>query len=152
MRRCLIVVLLVAAVAAGCGGAKTVDAPSPALQRAVAGRFATALLHGDAAGARALLVRRGDGALEFLVQQAVAPWKGRRASIQLPARRVGKYWAVSFERGRAYKDGTFVRQRGDLVVSVAPSAAGAAVSFFALENLRTRFSTHRDSQLPPSKR
>jgi len=152
MRSGLIVFLLVAVAAAGCGGTKVVDAPSPAMQRAVAGRFAAALLHGDVAGARALLVHRGDGALEFLVQRAVAPWKAQRASVQLPARRVGKYWAVSFARRRTYKDGTFVRQRGDLVMATAPSAAGARVSFFALENLHTRFSTHRDSQLPPSKR
>jgi len=152
MRSALVALLLVALVAEGCGGAKAVDAPSPAMQRATAGRFAAALLHGDVAGARALLVHRGDGALEFLVQRAVASWEGQRASVGLPARHMGKYWAVSFARQQAHKDGTFVRQRGDLVISIAASAAGARVSFFALENLRTRFSTHRDSQLPPSKR
>lgn len=144
--------LLVALVGAGCGGARAVDPPSLGMQRAVAGRFATALLHGDVAGARALLVHRGDRALEFLVQRAVASWKGQRASVRLPARHMGTYWAVSFARLQTHKDGTFVRQRGDLVLSVVPSAAGARVSFFALENVRTRFSTHRDSQLPPSKR
>ena len=126
--------------------------PSQAMQRKVAGRFAVALLRGDAAGARALLVPGGDGALIFLVQQAVAPWKAQPASILLPARRAGIYWAVSFARRRAGKDGTFERQTGDLVVSIAQSAAGASVAFFAFENVRSRFSTHRDSRLLPSKR
>jgi hypothetical protein len=144
--------LLVALVVSGCGGKATVKTPSQAVQRDVAGRFAAALLRGDAAGARALLVPGADGALGFLVQQAVAPWRAQRASFQLPARRAGIYWAVSFARGRGNKDGTFERQRGELVVSVAASAAGAGVAFFEFENVRTRFSTHRDSQLLPSKR
>jgi hypothetical protein len=152
MRSGLIGCLLVAFVVSGCGGRTTMKTPSPAVQRDVAGRFAAALLSGDAAGARALLVPGGDGALVFLVQQAVAPWRAQHASIQLPARRAGIYWTVSFARRRTQRDGTFERQRGDLVVSIAPSAAGASVAFFAFENLRTRFSTHRDSQLLPSKR
>ena len=152
MRSGLIGCLLVAFAASGCGGQTAISTPSAGEQQQVAGRFATALLQGDAVAARALLAPRRDGALEFLVQQAVAPWKAQHASIQLPARRIGKYWTVSFARQRAQRDGTFERQRGNLVVSIAPSAAGASVAFFALENVHTRFSTHRDSQLLPSKR
>ncbi len=43
-------------------------------------------------------------------------------------------------------------ERGDLVVFVAPSAAGAGVRFFGFENVRIRFSTHHDAQLLPSNR
>jgi hypothetical protein len=145
--------LLVAFVASGCGGKKPTTSPSPAVQREVAGRFATALLlRGDAAGARALLVARSDGALVFLVQQAVAPWKGRPTSVSLPARRAGAYWAVAFARRRTQRNGSFETQRGDLVMSIAQSKVGVRVAFFTFENLQTRFSTHRDSQLLPSKR
>ena len=126
--------------------------PSQAVQRNVAGRFAAALLSGDAAGARALLVPTDDGALVFLVQQAVAPSSTQQASIRLPARRAGKRWTFSYARRRTYSDGRFETQRGDLVVVIVPSAAGASVEFFAFRNVRTRFSTHHDSQLLPSKR
>ena len=152
MRSGLIGCLLIAVAVSGCGGKTTAKMPSAAVQSSVAGRFAAALLRGDDAGARALLVPGGDGALEFLVEQAVAPWRAQHASVQLPPRRVGSYWTVSFARRRTQRDGTFERQRGDLLVSIAPSAAGASVAFFAFENLHTRFSTHHDALLLPSKR
>ena len=135
--------------------------PPQAVQRNVAARFATALLVGDAAGARALLVPADDGALVFLVQQAVARWRTQQGSIQLRARRAGpcltgdvacKLWTVSYGRRRTHSDGRFEMERGELVVFIAPSAAGARVEFFAFRNVRTRFSTHHDSQLLPSKR
>jgi hypothetical protein len=156
-RSILIGCVMVTLAATGCGGPRTLKTPPSTVQRDVAGRFAAALLRGDATGAHALLVPGGDGALVFLVQQALAPWtapqwKARRASIQLPARRTGSYWTVSFVRRQTKSDGSFERQRGDLVISVSPSAVGARVSFFTFQNLRTRFSTHRDSQLLPSKR
>jgi len=144
--------LLAALVVSGCGTKPPRPAPSQPVQRDVAARFSAALLRGDVAGARALLAPRKDEALELLVQDAVTPWRGRRVSIQLPPRRAGQYWAVGFARRRMQRDGTFETQRGDLVVTVAPSAAGPRVTFFAFENLRTRYSTHRDSQLLPSKR
>jgi len=146
---CLVVVTL---AAVGCGGAAAPRAPSAAAERDVAGRFATALLRGDAAAARALLMPGGDGALVFLVRQAVAPWRGQRASIRLPARQAGTFWTVRFARRRTQQSGAFEQQSGDLVVTVTPSVAGARIAYFAFENLHTLFSTHRDSQLLPSKR
>ena len=148
----LIGCLLVAFAVSGCGARTTIKTPSQAVQRDVAGRFAAALLRGDAVGARVLLVPGDDGALAFLVQQAVAPASTQRASIRLPARRAGRRWTFSYARRRTYGDGRFERQSGDLLVFIAPSAAGASVEFFAFRNVRTRFSTHHDSQLLPSKR
>lgn len=148
----LIGCVLAAFAVSGCGGRATVEQPSQAVQRSVAGRFASALLHGDAAGARALLVPSDDGALEFLLRQAVAPSSTQQASIQLPARRTGDLWTFSYIRRRTYADGRFEAQKGDFVVLVAPSTAGARVEFFAFRNVRTRFSTHHDAQLLPSKR
>ncbi len=144
--------LLVALAASGCGGTTTLRTPSEVVQRNVAGRFAAAVLRGDAAGARALLVRADEAALVFLVQRAAAPWRIQHASIRLPARRTGKHWTFSYVGRRTQSDGRFETQRGDLVVVVAPSAAGGGVQFFAFRHVRTRFSTHHDSQLLPSNR
>jgi hypothetical protein len=141
--------LVFAFAAAGCGGSKT---PSRALQREVAGRFAVALFSGDVRAARALLVRRDEGALVFLVERAAAPWRGQDASVRLPARRAGDRWAVSYEGTRTHADGRFESESGDLIVLVVPSARGAGVRFFGFTHVRTRFSTHHDSELLPSKR
>jgi hypothetical protein len=135
--------------AAGCGGSKT---PSQALQREVAGRFAVALFRGDVRAARALLVRRDEGALVFLVERAAAPWRGQHASVSLPARPTGDRWAVSYEGTRTHADGRFESESGDLIVLVATSSRGAGVRFFGFTHVRTRFSTHHDSELLPSKR
>ena len=126
--------------------------PSQAVQRNVAGRFAAALLRGDAAGARALLVPADDGALVFLLQQAVVPSSTQQASIRLPGRRAGNLWTFRYVRRRTYRDGRFETQTGAFVVLIAPSTVGASVEFFGFKNVATRFSTHRDSQLLPSKR
>jgi hypothetical protein len=135
--------------AAGCGGSKT---PSQALQREVAGRFAVALFRGDVRAARALLVRRDEGALVFLVERAAAPWRGQHASVSLPARPTDDRWAVSYEGTRTHADGRFESESGDLIVLVATSSRGAGVRFFGFTHVRTRFSTHHDSELLPSKR
>jgi hypothetical protein len=152
MKSRLIGCLLVVPALAGCGGAPPAKAPSLAGQRTVAGRFAAAVLHGDAAGARALLVRTDDGALAELVQRAAAPWRAQHVSIRLPARRHGNRWAFGYAGKRTQQDGSFETQNGDLVVVLAPSAAGARVQFFIFRNVHRLFSTHHDSQLPPSKR
>jgi hypothetical protein len=152
MKSGLIGCLLVAFVASGCGGRTTVKTPSQAEQRDVAGHFAAAVLRGDAAGARALLVPADEAALVFLVQRAAAPWRTQHASIRLPARGTGHRWTFSYAGRRTQRDGRFETQRGDIVVFVAPSAAGAGVEFFAFRHVRTLFSTHHDSQLLPSKR
>ena len=125
---------------------------SLAVQRDVAGRFAAAVLRGDAAGARALLVRVDEAALVFLVQRAARPWRIQHASIRLPARRTGSGWSVSYAGRRTQSDGRFETERGELVVFVVQSAAGAGVRFFVLSHVRTRYSTHHDAQLLPSNR
>jgi hypothetical protein len=152
MTSCPIGCLLVALALSACGGKTRVEAPSTVIQRDVAGRFAAALLRGDAAGARALLVGPDEAALVFLVRRAAAPWRTGHASIQLPARRTRDRWTFSYAGKRTYPDGRFDTESGDLVVLVVPSADGAGVRFFGFENVRTRFSTHHDAQLLPSKR
>jgi hypothetical protein len=152
MKSGLIGCLLVAFAVSGCGGETTMKTPSQAVERNVAGRFAAAVLRGDAAGARALLVRTDNGALAALVQWAAVPWRTDHASIRLPARHAGNRWTFSFEGRHPQRDGQFETQSGDLVVVVASSAAGAGVQLFIVSHVRRRFSTHHDSQLPPSKR
>jgi hypothetical protein len=145
---CLAVVSLVAA----CGGTKPSASPPEPAQRAVAARFATALLNGDGVGARALLVASDDESLVSLVREHLGPGRAKHVSIRLPAHRTGGAWAFGFARRMTHRDGRFETQRGDLIVFVAPSARGAAVEFFAFRNVRRRFSTHHDAQLLPSKR
>jgi hypothetical protein len=144
--------VLVALAVSGCGRMTTVTMPPTGVQRDVAGRFAAAVLRGDAAGARALLVRTDEPALVFLVRRAAAPWRTHRASIQLPARRTGMRWTFTYAGKRTHRDGRFETEAGDLIVVVAPLASRAGVRFFAFKNVRTRFSTHHDAQLLPSKR
>jgi hypothetical protein len=143
--------VLVAALSA-CGGKDTPTPPSETAQRTLAERFAAAVLHGDETAARALLVRRDEPALVFLVRRTTARWRTHQASIDLPARRHGYRWEVRYSGKRTYPDGRFERETGDLVVLVSPSTAGARVRFFGFANVRTRFSTHHDAQLLPSKR
>jgi hypothetical protein len=145
-------VLLVAFATSGCGGKAQTITPSLAAQGDVAGRFAAAVLRGDTAGARALLVRADEPALVFLVNRAAAPWKIQHASIRLPARRDGSRWTFSYAGTRTHRDGRFETERGDLVVFVGQSAAGAGVRFFVFKEVRRRFSTHHDAQLLPSNR
>jgi hypothetical protein len=148
----LISCLVLVAVVSACGGEDAPALPSEAEQQTLAERFGAAVLRGDAVGARALLLRRDEPAVVFLVRTATARWRGQRASIDLPARRRGDRWHLSYAGRRTYRDGRFETESGDLVVLVAPSTAGARVRFFAFTNVRTRFSTHHDAQLLPSKR
>jgi hypothetical protein len=143
--------LLAALTLPGCGGTGA-KPPSQAEQRTVAGRFAAAVLHGDVAGARALLVGADEAALGFLVQRAAAPWRAQHAAIQLPARRSGSRWTFSYAGTRTHEDGRFETERGDLVVFIAPSAGDAGVRYFGFERVRTRYSTHHDALLLPSNR
>ena len=129
----------------GCGG----DAPaSSAAQRNVAERFAAAVFRGDAPGARALLARRDQPALVSRVRRAAAPWTAQHPTILRSRRRGDDRWAFSYAGRRTHADGRFEIERGDLVVVVE----AAAVRFFAFEHVRTRFSTHQDAELLPSKR
>jgi hypothetical protein len=158
LKRCLTcgaIGLLLAAVGSGCGGRATVpvEGPSESAQRAVAGRFATALLRADLPRARALLVHPDEEALVFLVRRAVAHWTHRRATIHLPARRAGRRWTVRYDGRRAFRDGRFETERGAVVVLVGRSRTGRArVRFFAFTQVERRFSTHQDAELLPSKR
>jgi hypothetical protein len=144
--------VLIALALSGCGGATTPGTPSTATQRDVAGRFATAILHGDADAARGLLLHQDESALVYLVDQAAAPWKTQHASIRRPVRRAGTRWTFRYAGTRTQKDGRFEMERGDLVVFLVPSAAGASVRFFGFEHVFTRFGTHHDAQLLPSNR
>jgi hypothetical protein len=72
--------------------------------------------------------------------------------VGLPARRTGEHWTFSYAGKRTHRDGRFETERGDLVVDVAPSAAGAGVRYFGFRNVRIRFSTHHDALLLPSNR
>jgi hypothetical protein len=144
--------LLVALFASGCGRPADMQPSPTARQRDLAERFAAAVLDGDVIGARRLLVHPDEDALVFLVRRAAGPWVGQRVSIQLPARRTGRAWSIHYAGTRNHRDGTFERERGDLAVYVTASAKGAAVRYFMFRNVRTRYGTHHDAQLPPSKR
>ncbi len=126
--------------------------PPGAVQRALAVRFASALLRGDGPRARNLLARDDDGSRVFLVEQAVTPWRSTQYVRIEPPSRAGDAWTFGFVRRRTEPDGRFQTQEGDIVVIVGPSAAAAGIEFFAFKYVRTRFSTHHDAQLLPSKR
>jgi hypothetical protein len=143
--------LLLALAASGCGGAST-SAPPATVQRDVAQRFAVAVFRGDAVRARGMLVAPEEAALVFLVRRAAAPWRLQHASVRLPARRSGGHWTLRYAGRRTKPDGSFVTERGELVVDIAPSAAGAGVRYFGFRNVRIRFSTHHDALLLPSNR
>lgn len=145
----MIACLVLVTALSGCGGNHT---PSEAAQRVLAERFAAALFRGDVMEARALLVRGDEPALDFLVRRATLRWQRDHASVDLPARRDSDRWVVGYSGRHTFRDGRFVTETGDLVVLVAPSDAGARVRYFTLLHVSTRFSTHHDSQLLPSKR
>jgi hypothetical protein len=145
--------LLIAIAVTGCGGTRTTKPPSGAQSRDVAGRFAAAVLRGDAPGARALLVRTADqAALGSLVDRAAAPWKSQHASIRLPARRDGDRWTFRYTGRRTHRDGRFETERGNIVVFTGRSAGGIGVRYLVFSDVRRRFSTHHDAQLLPSNR
>jgi hypothetical protein len=141
-------IVLVALVLGGCGGASTATVPSEAIQGGIARRFASVVLRGDAAAARALLVNPDNAALVTLVRRAAAPWRIQHAAIQRPARRAGNRWTFQYAGRRTHKDGRFETEKGALVVFLAP----AGVKYFVFTDVRRRFSTHHDSQLLPSNR
>jgi hypothetical protein len=95
-----------------------------------------------------LLARRDEPALVSRLRRAAAPWKAQHPSVQRARRRAGDRWTFSYAGTRTHTDGRFETERGDLVVVVE----SAGVRFFAFEHVRTRFSTHQDAELLPSKR
>jgi hypothetical protein len=144
--------VLVAFAFSACGGTAATKTPPQAEQREVAERFAAAVFRGDATGARALLVRPDEAAQVRRLRRAAARWRTRHASIRPSVRRTGSRWTFSYAGRRTHADGRFETERGDLVVVVAPSAGRAGVRFFAFAHVLTRFSTHQDAELLPSKR
>jgi hypothetical protein len=148
----MITAVIVVLGTTACGGSSPPPTPPLPAQREVAARFATALLTGDEAAARSLLLRPDEPAILFLVKRATDAWKPRRVSIQPPRRETGERWSFRYAGSRSFRDGRFVRENGRLIVVLVPSASGARVRYFSFANVRTRFSTHHDGQLLPSKR
>jgi len=144
--------LLLAVVLAGCSGSSDVQRTPTAPQRDVAERFASAVLAGEVSRARGLLAHPNEDALVFLVRRAAGPWAGQRVSVELPAQRAGAAWSIHYAGTRNHRDGTFERERGDLVVYVTTTGTKPGVRYFMFRNVRTRYGTHHDAQLPPSKR
>ena len=143
---------LVALIAGGCGGSADEHSAPISSQNAVADRFAEALVHGDVAGARALLARPNEGALVYLVRRDASRWKSHEVAVRLPAQRSGSHWKVGFTANRTYKDGRFERASGNLVMTLTPFTSGSRVEYFLYADVRTRHSTHHDALLLPSKR
>lgn len=144
---------LVAVVAGGCGGNTAGLGGSPAVpEGAIAERFATSLVRGDAAGARDLLVDPNEEALVYLVRRSASRWRGRHVSVRSPARHSGQDWTVSFAGRRTYGDGRFESASGRLIMRLASSRIGPRIEYFLFADVRTRSSTHHDAQLLPSKR
>jgi hypothetical protein len=147
MNGALVVGLSAAAVAcSGCGGAPAAERRPT---RDVAARFASAVLRGDARGARTLLARPDE--LGPRVRRAAARWRAH-PTVRLSSRRTRDRWTFAYAGRRTHGDGRFETERGELVVVVDPAARGGRVRFFAFVHVSTRFSTHRDAQLLPSKR
>lgn len=126
--------------------------PPPDAQRAVAARFARAVLHGDAAGARPLLLEANEPAMTFLLRRATVHWRNQRVTIRARPRHSGARWLFSYTSMRSFEDGRFEREDGGLVIVLAPSPSGARVRYFTFVDVRARYSTHHDGQLLPSKR
>jgi hypothetical protein len=146
------VLVLAACIAPGCSEDASAPAAPLAAQRDVAQLFAQAIFSGNADAARALLVKRDDAALSWIVTRAAAPWKPRSASVRLPGKRSGPRWIFRFVGTHTHKDGRFERVRGRILVVLAGSSKRAAVEFFLVKNEEVRFSTHHDSVLLPSNR
>ena len=141
-----------AAVLGGCGGGGHGTSPRSDAQRTIAGRFADAVLHGDTPRARALLLHADDPAIDFLVRRATSRWKHQRVAIAHEPRSSGSRWTFGYAGTRSFADGRFAREDGSLLIVLASSQAGPRVRYFAFVNVRSRFSTHHDGQLLPSKR
>ena len=142
--------LAVSVTGTACGGSG--EMPPVTAERSVATRFATAVLSGDANGARALLEHRDEPAVAYLLRRTTGAWHVRHLLERGRLQRIDGHWSVGFARRRTYADGRFETQSGDLVMFLARSRDGPRVRFFLVEHLRTRASTHHDAQLLPSKR
>ncbi len=152
-RRSALAICCLAAAAAGCGGHRAAPPkPTPAAERAVAGRFARAVLHGDAPTALTLLANPEDGALEGVVRASAALWTRRDAVVRPKPTHAGDRWTFRYSGTRVRGDGAYEQRTGRLVVVIRGVAAGARVEFFAFTREVTVLRTHHDSQLLPSVR
>jgi hypothetical protein len=152
MKSIALVAIVLAASAASCGGQAAAKEPSPGARRDVAERFARAILRGDAGSARSRLLHPDDAALVALVRRAARPWRVQHATARVPGRHSGARWTFRYAGRRTERDGRFQTQSGELVLVVAASADRAGVVLFTFRHVQTRFSTHHDAQLLPSKR
>ena len=133
---------------AACGS----HAATPATQRAVAARFAHALIEGDVARAQALLARGVDPVVPELVRRLAAPARlhpGRIRSRGSEDER--NRWAFAYFRQVTKRDGSFTRETGQVVVDLTDGGS-PAVKFFGLRGREITYSTHHDAVLLPSKR
>src|SRR5690242_11704452 len=148
-----IVLLFVAcSIASGWGGRASAEDPSVGAQREVARLFAEAIFRGQADAAVRVLLEPHDPALAWLARSAARPWKAQHASVRLPGRRTGRRWILRYAGTRTSGDGGFEEVSGDIVIVVAGSSGRTGVKFFVLRHGNTRFGTHHDSLLLPSKR
>jgi len=146
VRRALAVCLAVAATA-GCGGSGR-PAPTAAEERALAVRFARAVVRGEPARAAAL-VDAGDATTQELARRLAAASRGHSGTLRLPASRTAPHrWQVAYVRRIPGADGAFERETGRIVVELA----GGAVADVAIRDRELVLSTHHDAQLLPSKR
>jgi hypothetical protein len=135
-----------------CAASGSRERPSLADRRAVAQRFAQAIVSGNAPAAVALLVHRDDDALSSFVARAAAPWRAQHAALRLPAVRDGSRWIFGYAGTHTHPNGTFQQVRGDIAVTVAAARGAAAVELFLIRKTHVRFGTHHDSVLLPSNR
>ena len=133
---------------AACGG----HAASPADQRAVAARFAHALIEGHVARAQALLAHGVDPVVPELVRRLAAPARlhpGRIRSRGSEDER--NRWTFAYFRQVTKRDGSFTRETGQVVVDLT-GGGSPTVRFFGLRSREITYSTHHDAVLLPSKR
>jgi hypothetical protein len=135
-------------VLAACGG----HAATPGAQRAVAARFAHALIEGDVARAQSLLAHGVDPVVPELVHRLAAPARlhpGRIRSRGSEDER--NRWTFAYFRQVTKPDGSFTRETGQVVVDLTRGRP-PAVRFFGLRGREITYSTHHDAVLLPSKR
>ena len=149
----MLAICCLAAAAAGCGGHRAApEHPTPAAERAIAGQFARAVLHGETNQALGLLANPQDGALGGVVRASAALWKRQHAAVGPKPTHAGDRWTFGYSGRRVRGDGAFEERSGRLVVVIAGVEAGARVEFFAFTREVTVLRTHHDSQLLPSVR
>jgi hypothetical protein len=152
VKAAIVLLILAACFASGCGTHASVEQPPVGRQRDIARQFAEAIFRGRTAEAVALLVEPHDQALTWLTRQAARPWQSGRASVHLPAHRAGRSWVFGYSGTHTHRDGSFEEVRGDIVIAVAGWSRRVGVESFALPHPTVRLGTHHDSVLLPSSR